>query len=203
MHPTCAGSSGMCPARAPGRYHHLMPDAHEEGTVDRVSDQWAYEQSQAAITVATTSTSAPWEFEVRSRTLTRWAWIAAVIVFAIHIFMAIVVRVGYTGAAVTTIDQWSFVGMGFVWSGVCLLALRPMVKANCDGVLVRNFLGSQFYPWELIHGLSFPKGSKCARLELPDFEFVALWAMHVGDGDRVVKAVNDFRLLEDKYLPED
>ncbi|MDU7504053.1 MAG: PH domain-containing protein, partial [Corynebacterium kroppenstedtii] len=68
---------------------------------------------------------------------------------------------------------------------------------------VRNFLNPQFYLWEIVHGLSFPKNSRTARLELPYFEFVSMWAFQAADGNRVVDAVNNFRLLEDAYLPED
>lgn len=149
------------------------------------------------------ATAAPWELEVRSPKLKQWAWILVVLIMAIHIFMAIVVGVGYSGANVTTIDQWAFVGIGIIFSGVALLGLRPRVRVNADGVEVRNFFGTGFYPWDVIHGMSFPQGSRCARLELPDFEFVAMWAIQAADSATVVDTVNRFRLLEDKYLPED
>lgn len=150
-----------------------------------------------------TTTDLPWELVVTSKSMTLWSWAAVVGVMIIHIFFAVVVGIGYTGARVTTVDQWAFVGIGLLFSAVCLLGLRPRVRVNADGVEVRNFLGSQFYPWEVIHGLSFPRGAKWARLELPDFEFVPMWAFQVADGIRVIEAVDNFRVLEDRYLPEE
>ena len=150
-----------------------------------------------------TTSTAPWELVVTSTKLKQWTWAGVVVIMAIHIFMALVVRLGYTGAAVTTVDQWSFIGIGIIFSGIWMLGLRPRVRVNKDGVEVRNFLNPQFYPWEIVHGLSFPKNSRTARLELPDFEFVSMWAFQAADGNRVVDAVNSFRLLEDAYLPED
>ena len=66
-----------------------------------------------------------------------------------------------------------------------------------------NLIGTRFYPWALVYGLAFPKGSRTARLELPDFEYVPVWAIHVGDKERALAGVDKFRELEAKYMPED
>jgi hypothetical protein len=152
---------------------------------------------------AATTTTKPWELEVTSQRLKIVAVLAIIIVMGVHIFMASVVASGNTGAAVTTIDQWAFVGIGLIISAVCLTIMRPRVRANEDGVEIRNFIGTRFYPWDVIYGLSFPKGERWARLELPEFEFVPMWAFQSADGARVVTAVEQFRTLEDKYMPED
>ena len=152
---------------------------------------------------AATTTTKPWELEVTSQRLKIVAALAIIIVMGVHIFMASVVARGNTGAAVTTIDQWAFVGIGLIISAVCLTIMRPRVRANEDGVEIRNFIGTRFYPWDVIYGLSFPKGERWARLELPEFEFVPMWAFQSADGARVVTAVEQFRTLEDKYMPED
>ncbi|PFG28664.1 hypothetical membrane protein [Corynebacterium renale] len=150
------------------------------------------------------TTSRPWDLEVTSPTMRRIAIVWVVIVMAVHIFMALVVGVGYTGAAVTTIDKWAFIGVGIVISVVCYIGLsRPRVRANADGVEVRNFIGTRFYSWAVIYGLSFPKGSRMARLELPDFEFVPLWAFQAADRSTIVQKVDAFRRLEAQYMPKD
>ncbi|APT84818.1 membrane protein [Corynebacterium aquilae DSM 44791] len=150
-----------------------------------------------------TTTTKPWELVVTSRVLKIRMIIAIVIVMLIHIFMAFAVVAGDTGAKVDVVDQFAFTGIGLVISGALLLMLRPRVRVNCDGVEVRNFLAPQFYPWELIYGLSFPKGDHWARLELPDFEFVSMMAFQAGDKKTVVEDVRKFRELEDRYMPED
>lgn len=42
-----------------------------------------------------------------------------------------------------------------------------------------------------------------ARLELPDFEFVPMMALNIYDKDTIAQNVERFRLLEDRYMPED
>ena len=68
---------------------------------------------------------------------------------------------------------------------------------------MRNIIGSRFYPWQVIYGLSFPEGDRMARLELPEFEFVPVWALQSGDRERAMRDVRTFRALEAKYMPED
>lgn len=150
------------------------------------------------------TTDKPWEFEVTSRFLRKVALGWAVLVMAIHIFMACVVGVGYTGASITHWDQFAFVGIGVIITIVCTIGLlRPRVRANEDGVEVRNFLGTRFYVWSVIYGLSFPKGSRMARLELPEFEYVPMWAMQSADRGTIIDTVERFRALEARYMPTD
>ena len=144
-----------------------------------------------------------WELEVSSPFLKKLAWILVVLVMAVHIFMAIVVAVGDTGVTVSSADRWVFIGIGLVFSFVALSLLRPHVKVNSQGVEVRNIVNGQFYPWEIIHGLSFPQEAKWARLELPDFEFVPMMALNIYDKQLIAQRVEDFRQLEDRYMPFD
>lgn len=152
---------------------------------------------------AVTSTK-PWEFETKSPYLQRVAVIWILVVMAVHIFMAAVVDVQFTGVTLTWLDKFAFIGVGLVISVLSWIALsRPRVRANEDGVQVVNIVGTRFYPWALVYGLSFPKGKRMARLELPDFEYVPLWAMQAGDKERALAAVDGFRELEAKYMPKD
>lgn len=167
----------------------------------RLSDAELQEYTAA---FADTTTNKPWVLEVTSKFLKRIAWVVVVVFMAVHIFMGAVVDVDFTGAAVTFIDTLAFPAIGVVLSIFAYIGLsRARVRANEDGVEVRNFIGTRFYPWAVIYGMSFPKDSAVARLELPDFEFVPMWAFQSRDGERVVRAVAAFRSLEDKYMPED
>ncbi len=146
----------------------------------------------------------PWEFEVTSPKLRIAAYISVVVIMAVHIFMGVTVGIGYSGAAITRLDQWGYVLLGVFLSVLAYIALtRPRVRANADGVEVRNIIGTRFYPWMVIYGLSFPRKAHMARLELPEFEYVPLWAMQSADGDYVVKAISQFRDLEARYMPKD
>lgn len=152
---------------------------------------------------AMTSTK-PWEFEVTSPYLRKLAGILAVAVILIHIFMGYTLDLEFTGATVTTIDKFAFPGVGIVIAVlVWLMFTRPRVRANEDGVEIRNIVGTRFYPWLVIYGLSFPEGSRMARLELPEFEYVPMWAMQSADKQHVISAVREFRELEARYMPQD
>ena len=151
-----------------------------------------------------TTTTKPWELELTSPFLRKVAVGWVVLVIAVHIFMAWAVDAEFTGVAITGLDKFAFIGVGLVISVLSWIALtRPRVRANEDGVQVRNIIGTRYYPWAVIYGLSFPKGSRMARLELPEFEYVPLWAIQAGDKERALKAVADFRALEAKYMPQD
>ena len=152
---------------------------------------------------AVTSTK-PWEIEITSRYLRRVAFVAVIVIMAAHIFTGVVVDTEFTGAAITTLDKLAVPGIGLILSIAVWLGLsRPRVRANEDGVEVRNIIGTRFYPWAVVYGLSFPRGSRLARLELPEFEYVPLWAIQSGDKERAIEAVTEFRRIEARYMPQD
>lgn len=149
-------------------------------------------------------TTKPWEFETTSVFLRRVAIGWVILVMAIHIWVGLTVDISYTGATITDIDKWAFPGVGLIISLLSWWALnRPRLRANSDGVEVQNVVGTRFYPWYVIYGLSFPEGARMARIELPEFEYVPVWAMQSADGASTVAAVSEFRELEAKYMPQD
>lgn len=180
-----------------------QPPAGEAGGTRReLSDREIYAYSAADPTALTSDK--PWELEVRSKRLRIVAWVVVAVVMAVHIFMGAVVDIAYTGASITPIDKWAFVGVGIIISILGYIAFtRPRVRVNADGVEVRNIIGTRFYPWSVAYGLFFPQGARMARLELPEFEYVPMWAMQASDGPAVVQAVSTFRELEAKYMPQD
>ena len=146
----------------------------------------------------------PWEYETHSKFLKRLSWVVIVIVMVIHTWVGATVDVAWTGAAITFIDKLAFPAVGLIISILAYFAFnRPRVRANEDGVEVRNIIGTRFYSWYVVYGLYFPEGARMARLELPDFEYVPLWAMQSADGPSTVQAVKEFRELEAKYMPVD
>lgn len=181
---------------------HATSGSSEQARSRKISDR-DLAIMNAADPFAATSNK-PWEFETTSPFLRKIAIVWVIIVMAVHIFMGVFVDVEFTGAAITPVDKWAYPGVGVIISILSWIVLnRPRVRANSDGVEVRNIIGTRFYSWVVIYGLTFPKGSRMARLELPEFEYVPLWAIQSGDGERALKAVRDFRALEAKYMPED
>ena len=180
----------------------IADNAHAAGNTHRLSEEELLEYTSADPFAVTTDK--PWEIEVKSAFLRRLAIIAVCIIIPIHLVMGLTLDIEFTGAAVTGIDKWSFPLVGVIISILVWLALtRPRLRANADGVEVRNIIGSRFYPWQVIYGLSFPEGDRMARLELPEFEFVPVWALQSGDRERAMRDVRTFRALEAKYMPED
>lgn len=152
---------------------------------------------------ASTSTK-PWELDVTSQFLKKIAALWVIVVMAVHIFMAVVVDIEFSGLTITGVDKFAFIGVGIIISIISFIVLtRPRVRANADGVEVANIIGTRFYPWVVVYGLSFPRGARMARLELPEFEYVPLWAIQAGDKERALEAVKQFRVLEAKYMPID
>lgn len=174
----------------------------QHNTMSQTTGAAAHKDNDTPANAASTG-DGNWEMVVTSPFLKKAAWVGVVIVMLVHIFMAIVVGIGDTGVTIQLTDKLGFVGIGLLFSFVCLLFLRPRVRVNAQGVEVRNMVNAQFYPWEIIHGLSFPSQARTARLELPDFEFVPMLAMHIRDRDTIAQTVEEFRRLEDRYMPED
>lgn len=173
----------------------------EANNTSKLSEQELLEL-YAADPHAVTSTS-PWELEITSPFLKKVALGWVILVMAVHIFMALVLDVEFTGLTITAIDKFAFPGIGVIISVISWICLtRARVRVNRDGVEVRNIIGTRFYPWLVIYGLTFPRSARMARLELPEFEYVPLWAIQSGDGARALQAVEKFRVLEAKYMPE-
>ena len=181
----------------------LRPAASSSaGGAPRMSEEQLLAYTSADPFAQTSST--PWEYEATSPYLRKVAIIWIILVMAAHLFMGFTVGLSFTGATVTTIDKFAFPGVGVVISILSWLALtRPRLRANSDGVEIRNILGTRFYPWQVIYGLSFPEGSRMARIELPDFEYVPVWALQSGDKQNVITKVRSFRDLEARYMPQD
>lgn len=152
---------------------------------------------------ATGNAASEWELDIQSPFLKKLAWSLVVLILIVHAFMAIVVKAGDTGTTVTLSDQLAFIGIGLIFAFVALSLLRPRVRVNSAGVEVRNIVNAQFYPWEIVYGLSFPTTSLMARLELPDFEFVPIMALNIYDKKIIATRVEAFRAMEDKYMPEE
>ncbi|HWE87933.1 MAG TPA: PH domain-containing protein [Pseudonocardiaceae bacterium] len=128
--------------------------------------------------------------------------IAAVLV-VIFAVVAVLLRNSYTGVNFTLGDQVAVALIGPLLAAGVLLAIRPKVRADAEGVEVRNVFFGQRVPWELIRGVRFPDGAPWARLELPEYEYVPLVAIQAFDGERAVHAIRELRALHRAYGDHD
>lgn len=122
--------------------------------------------------------------------------VALVVVFVV---VAVLLRNSYTGVNFTLDDQVAMVVIGVLLAGGVLMLIRPKVRADAEGVEVRNLFFGQKVPWQLIRAVTFPDGAPWARLELPEFEYVPMVAIQAFDGERAVYAIRELRAMHRQY----
>lgn len=134
-------------------------------------------------------------FQARPRKVRVLSIIGAVVLLAVFTVVAILLRDTSTGVNFYLSDQIATVGIGVLIACGALMFARPRVRADLDGVVVRNMLGNRRYAWSDIESLSFPDGSPWARLEFPDDEYVPMMAIQAIDGEHAVAAMRELRRL--------
>lgn len=117
----------------------------------------------------------------------------AVLLVVIFAVLAVLLNGSSTGVHLGLSDKLSMIAIGLLLAAGVLLLARPRVRADRDGVEVRNLLFGQVVPWTLIRGVSFPDGAPWARLELPRDEYVPVVAIQATDGERAVWAIRELR----------
>lgn len=92
-------------------------------------------------------------------------------------------------------DQLGMFGMGVLVAIGLLLLGRVRVEADLAGIRIRNPLGDQALPWQVVRSVRLDDGAAWASLELHDDDTVALLAVQTNDGDAAVEAVLSLRDL--------
>ena len=134
-------------------------------------------------------------FQARPRKIRVLSIVGAVVFVAVFTVVAILLRNTPTGVYFYLSDQIAMVGIGVLIACGALMFGRPRVRADLEGVEVRNMLGSRRYAWQDIESVSFPDGSAWARLEFPDDEYVPVMAVQAIDGEHAVAAMRELRHL--------
>lgn len=147
----------------------------------------------------TSGSDTEWELEARPRKSARWAAGIAAVIFLVHATLAVLLRSANTGVYFQVVDQFAMIGIGAAMAGGVLLLARPRVRANADGVEVRNLINQRLVPWHEVQGLTFTPNSSWARIELPFDEYLPVMAIQANDREYAVHAARTFRALEQKY----
>lgn len=134
-------------------------------------------------------------FQTRPRKVRVAASVAAVVLVAVFAVVGALLRDTPTGVIFQVSDQIAMVGIGLLLGIGALLFTRPRVRADNEGVEVRNVVGTRRFDWSLVEGVSFPDGSAWARLDLPDDEYVPIMAVQAIDGDHAVAATRELRRI--------
>ncbi|MDU0293609.1 PH domain-containing protein [Saccharothrix longispora] len=106
-----------------------------------------------------------------------------------------------TGVIFRTSDQVAMICLGVLLACGALLLARPRVRADAEGVEVRNVVTAHRYAWSDVLHVSFPDGASWARLELPDDEYVSVMAVQAVDREHAVAAVRALRELHRAATP--
>ncbi|GAA0515078.1 membrane protein [Saccharopolyspora subtropica] len=132
---------------------------------------------------------------VRPRKVRRVAIPVAVALVVVFGLVGTLLRDTPTGVVFRVSDQVAMALLGVLLACGVMLLTRPRLRADADGVEVRNIIGTQRFSWPLVQAFSFPDGAPWARLELPEDEYVPIMAIQAADGEQAVVAMRRLREL--------
>ncbi|MDW5614284.1 MULTISPECIES: PH domain-containing protein [Mycolicibacterium] len=140
-----------------------------------------------------------WDIEVRPHLTPYFAYGAAALIVAAHVIVGALLKVGSSGVVFRTWDQVAIAMVGVVIACFVSLFARPRLRVGPSGVAVRNLFGYRLFPWDQVIDVSFHKGARWARLDLPDDEYVPVMAIQAVDKRRAVEAMDGVRALLRRY----
>jgi hypothetical protein len=140
-----------------------------------------------------------WDVEIRPHLTPYFAYGAAALILAVAIAIGVLLKIRSTGVIFQTADQLAMALLGAVIAGVVLLFARPRLRVGASGVAVRNLFAYRLIPWSDVVDVSFPRGARWARVDLPDDEYVPVMAIQAVDRDRAVDAMDRVRALMERY----
>ena len=143
-----------------------------------------------------------WDVELRPHLTPIFAYGAAFLIAAAHIAVGFLLKIRSSGVVFQTADQVAMALLGLVIAGIVLLFARPRLRVGLPGLSVRNLLGDRLVDWSEVVGVSFPVGSRWARIDLPDDEFIPVMAIQAVDKERAVDAMDTVRSLVAQYRPD-
>ena len=152
--------------------------------------------------MSTPGRTAHWDIEVRPHLTPYFVYGAAFLIAVAHIAVGVLLKIGTSGVIFQTADQVAIALLGLVIAGVLLLFARPRLRVGAPGVAVRNLFGYRLIPWSEVVDVSFPRGARWARVDLPDDEYVPVMAIQAVDKDRAVEAMDSVRALLARYRPD-
>lgn len=143
-----------------------------------------------------------WDVVLRPHRTPLVAYVAAFLIAAVQILVALLLKIRSTGVIFQASDQVAMVLLGLVIAGAVLLFARPRLRVGPAGLSVRNLLGDKLVQWTEVVDVSFPPGSRWARIDLPDDEYIPVLAIQAVDKERAVQAMDTVRSLLARYRPD-
>jgi hypothetical protein len=143
-----------------------------------------------------------YDLEVKPHLTPYFAYGAAFLIAAAHITVGFLLKVRSSGVIFQTADQVAIGSLGVIIGCLVLLFARPRLRVGPDGLEVRNLLAYRLVPWSDVVDVSFPKGARWARVDLPDDEYIPLMAIQSVDKQRAVDSMDAVRKLLVRYRSE-
>ena len=143
-----------------------------------------------------------WDLEVRPHLTPYFAYGAAAVIVISAVAVGVLLKISSTGVIFQTADQIAMALLGIIIAGAVLLFARPRMRIGAPGVAVRNLFGYRLIPWSDVVGVTFPRGARWARVDLPDDEYVPVMAIQAVDKERAVDAMDRVRGLLVRYRPD-
>ncbi|WP_238887277.1 PH domain-containing protein [Mycobacterium sp. IDR2000157661] len=140
-----------------------------------------------------------WDVEIRPHLTPYFAYGAALLIIAAHVTVGALLKISSTGVIFQTADQVAIALLGVVIGALVLLFARPRLRIGPQGVAVRNLWGYRLIEWSDVVGVSFPRGARWARVDLPDDEYIPVMAIQAVDKHRAVEAMDTVRALLERY----
>jgi hypothetical protein len=124
------------------------------------------------------------------------------LIVTVGVVLGLLLKIASTGVVFQTADQVAIALLGVVIAGAALLFARPRLRVGASGIAVRNLFGYRLIPWSDVVDVSFPRGARWARVDLPDDEYVPVMAIQAVDKERAVEAMDRVRDLLAHYRPD-
>lgn len=142
--------------------------------------------------------------EAKPRKVSKVAYAAAGAIVVIFTLVATALT-GSTGegtAVFRTGDQAAMIGLGICAALGALAFARPRVKANAQGIWIRNVFGTYDLPWGAVREVRFERGHPWVTLELADDDTLAVLAIQASDKEYAVAAVRGLRALHKQAMSD-
>jgi hypothetical protein len=134
-----------------------------------------------------------WDVVIRPHLTPYFAYAAAAVIVAAHVTVGFLLKIGSSGVIFQTADQIAIALLGVIIGAVVTLFARPRVRVGPRGLSVRNLWNDRVLDWSEVVGVSFPRGARWARVDLPDDEYIPLMAIQAVDKERAVAAMETLR----------
>ena len=102
------------------------------------------------------------------------------------------------GIQFTPLTRGMIAAFGLACAGLLLLFTRPRLRADSEGLHVRNAGGWRHLPWGVVRDVQLDESRSWMVVDLADDETVSVLAVQASDGERAREVVRRVRALHEQ-----